>query len=98
MSEVATAAFIVEKSRQVRKASELMESFYISSRRNATILSDAKICAMFHQQRKQKLKNRYGYKYTYAFQRLVIFYLLFKEKQLKVICIKYVHVVLFSKY
>ena len=71
MSEVATAAFIVEKSYQIRKASEFVEGLHAPSRRNATILSNAKICAMFHQQRKQKLKNRFGYRHDYAYRRLV---------------------------
>lgn len=71
MSEVVTAAFIIKKAKQVRKESKNFENTYKSRRRNATILSDAKLCAIYHQQRKLEMKKELKYKHNYQFNRLV---------------------------
>ena len=58
LSEVATAAYMVDK---LRKAS-LSDTFRNRSRRNATNLSDAKVCAIYHQRSKLD-SNKKSYKY-----------------------------------
>lgn len=72
-SEVATAAFINEKFRQSKNIHESIEQEqHTFSRRNATNLSDAKICAIFLHQRKLKIKRKFSYKYGYESHRLVM--------------------------
>ena len=77
MSEVVTAAFIIEKAKQVRKESKNFENTYRSRRRNATILSDAKLCAIYHQQRKLEMKKKFKYEHRSQFNRLVIILFLY---------------------
>ena len=74
LSEVATAAYMVDK---LRKAS-LSDTFRNRSRRNATNLSDAKVCAIYHQRSKldsNKKLYKYGHNRSVNFIHLIFIFL-----------------------